>query len=59
MWRINAWLILQPHSRKRTGTVNFQQGVDTFTQKAVVKLLTGELEATAESPVKWESDMLK
>ena len=33
--------------------------VDTFTQKAVVKVLTGELQATAESPVKWESDMLK
>ncbi len=33
--------------------------IDTFTQKAVVKVLTGELEATALSPVKLNCDALK
>jgi hypothetical protein len=33
--------------------------IDTFTQKAVVKVLTGELEATATSPVKLNNPMLK
>jgi len=33
--------------------------IDTFSQKAVVKVLTGELQATAESPVKLNRDELK
>ncbi len=33
--------------------------IDTFSQKAVVKVLTGELQATAKSPVKLHRDELK
>lgn len=33
--------------------------IDTFSQKSVVKILTGELQATAESPVRLNRDELK